>query len=83
MEVTTHKVRIDLLPCVSQKRQKPAPLELCESEKKKREPLALCRSEKTKTGKTLPCVGRKRQKPEKPLAEDGAAPCCQASTLVL
>ena len=56
MEVTTHKVRIDLLPCVSQKRQKPAPLELCESEKKKREPLALCRSEKTKTGKT-PCRG--------------------------
>ena len=25
----------------------------------------------------------KRTKPEKPLTEDGAAPCCQASTLVL
>ena len=31
----------------------------------------------------LPCVRRKGQKPENPLAEDGAAPCCQASTLVL
>ena len=30
-----------------------------------------------------PCVCWGKQKPEKPLAEDGAAPCCQASTLVL
>ena len=32
---------------------------------------------------SLPCVCWGRQKPEKTLAEDGAAPCCQASILVL
>ena len=36
-----------------------------------------------KLGVLLPCVCWRRQKPEKPLAEDGAAPCCQASILVL
>ena len=40
--------------------------------------------EKTKAGiQTLRCVCWGRQKPEKPLAEDGAAPCCQTSILVL
>ena len=67
MEVTTHKVRIDLLPCVSQKRQKPAPLELCESEK-------------TRTGKN-PCpvsVGKDKNR-KNPLQRMGLRPAVRLS----
>ena len=61
----------------------PSPKRAGRRRQKPGDPLRCVCWRRQKLGVLLSCVCWRRQKPEKPLAEDGAAPCCQASALVL